>query len=1632
MKATDPANTNLTFITPQGVGRRNHTPGGNKYGSFSFAGSNSIEQFFFTPGLPLKQGVTYAIRFWYVGDGSNALLSTRTAIGTAADAAAMTNTLGQIANASLDTTYKQVSYYYTPTTAGTYFVGIGNAYFTGAANGFFSIDDIGVDSLPPCVGMPARDTVITTATSFCPGSSIDFSGKNFPQFSNIIFNWLQNGSVAPLNTNAHTSYTTPPLSTAVVSYSLETVCASALGTFRDTTAPFTITPYKAVLPYQETFEGIAGRNDLPTCFNVTDLNTGTWTTTGVPAKNHTPGGNKIGVFGAVNGSNTEWMFTPMMTLQGGLTYQFSFWYRTSGNNPFPILQAAAGFGPSAPQMTFTVGTGVVNAGTTTYQQYLGLFTPTATGDFSFGINTTTLGTTADSLYIDDLNIVELPPCAATPTSSITPVGPLYLCPTDSFTLTAPLPTNSNLSYLWEYKIDTVIGSPNNISLTPPGIINTRTYSALAPTIPVTYYRLLTICDNTNDTARSNYVEVNVNVTIPKLLPYVSDLEIWVDNCDNKDVPADSNWLQTVKTGNSSWRRSDQGSTAGWAAPNVGSYIPPARSGRYSARFHSSRAATASAPNGPEEGKLDMYLNCGPGSPNKALYFYHIAQGVPTSALDVRVSDNGGATWTTVASFDSAADWRLRRVPFVSTGLRTIVRFAARHTTAATGNDVGIDSIFAAPPCTGQPVAGTIGSVTPTSICPGDSAILNLTGTSMAGDLQIEWETSTTSAAGPFTSQTPAGSGGYRWSSGQLMQTTWVRAKVTCGGSSAVDSTNVVVYNLAVTPGIVYATLPVTENFESWTDRCGLQEIPSANWANIPSFGNRSWRRNDQGTTGAWTTPLAGQWWPATPTAAVDSFAARFHNAAATPDGSIGSLNLYANCSSVIGSKELRFFVNMSDRTAGNTDTLRVLYSTDGGFTYNQLDTIRSTNGWEQKVYVLPSDSSKTIVRFEAFSQTTQKDIGLDYVQVLNPCTGTPTAGIVNPVPNVCPGRTFRLSATGTSQQGGLTYFWQSSTTSATTGFSPVGGRQQSVLDTNIAQNTWFRLVVSCSAGGTPLLDTSAAVLVQIADSFHCYCITNAQYPYVTSQFKENIGRATIRNAAGITLMTNGISLPINNNVTAVNAYSNFQNLPATPMYRDSTYNLEIQQISYTTNSNAKVVGWIDFNRDGIFDTSTERIVNLTTTAASAPIYKIAGNFTIPSNAKPGITGMRITLQQPFTATLPDPCGTNPGYGETEDYLVELRLAPCSGFTSLIGGTAHVSDTSICPGYPVTLIDTTYQREVSGVTRQWQQTTNNGASWQRVGPINRDTVDLIVQANTRYRFMQLCDNGVESYSNEVSVLLRPASECYCPSYADGGPNQVSQNLDSCDVGSFSIGSYTFQVGGPHLINPQATRKWTNNAGQTQIIELWADSTYDVDIYQIMRGKLHQDAKVTMFIDYNHNLQFDVNPPAGYPSERVLTAFTSNVNYYLNNLQLTTPPSTVLTGDVTLLRIVMNENVGPNAASDNGCGTYTSGETEDYYVTFRCPTCPTGVVNANGSNVSNFSLFPNPTTGIATVQLNTVNAVKEMEMIVTNMTGQVIQKRSFGAQGTQFSTTVDLKDQPRGVYFVEIKADNERIVRKLIVQ
>jgi hypothetical protein len=120
-----------------------------------------------------------------------------------------------------------------------------------------------------------------------------------------------------------------------------------------------------------------------------------------------------------------------------------------------------------------------------------------------------------------------------------------------------------------------------------------------------------------------------------------------------------------------------------------------------------------------------------------------------------------------------------------------------------------------------------------------------------------------------------------------------------------------------------------------------------------------------------------------------------------------------------------------------------------------------------------------------------------------------------------------------------------------------------------------------------------------------------------------------------------------NQTTSNNGYGDYTNL-STPLTQGSTVNGYLSAfLTYGLTENYSI--WIDYNQDNDFNDAGEQAVNI----SSDFMGYIAVNFTVPANALPGPTRMRVMMRY---GSAPTPCGLYPR-GETEDYTVVISTPP---------------------------------------------------------------------------------------------------------------------------------------------------------------------------------------------------------------------------------------------------------------------------------------------------------------------------------------------------------------------------------------
>jgi len=232
--------------------------------------------------------------------------------------------------------------------------------------------------------------------------------------------------------------------------------------------------------------------------------------------------------------------------------------------------------------------------------------------------------------------------------------------------------------------------------------------------------------------------------------------------------------------------------------------------------------------------------------------------------------------------------------------------------------------------------------------------------------------------------------------------------------------------------------------------------------------------------------------------------------------------------------------------------------------------------------------------------------------------------------------------------------------------------------------------------------------------------------------------------------------------------------------------------------------WVDFNHNGSFNDAGEQVF-IESTSALSP-RTIYGSFTIPCTALTGQTRLRVTAAEGLSGTSITPCLTY-GFGETEDYLINLVLPTvCSNPVPLPGNTESTS-TFFCDSTNVIL---TLQNKClfTNYSYQWYK---NGVAI--AGATNNTYATPKIFATTTYYCAVSCGINTASStplsivkSSIGNVTLTASSSTYCA--ANSGPVTLTASSSSALTYSYNPTSSLSPTSGTTVnATPSATTVYT---------------------------------------------------------------------------------------------------------------------------------------------------------------------------------------------------------------------------------
>lgn len=515
-----------------------------------------------------------------------------------------------------------------------------------------------------------------------------------------------------------------------------------------------------------------------------------------------------------------------------------------------------------------------------------------------------------------------------------------------------------------------------------------------------------------------------------------------------------------------------------------------------------------------------------------------------------------------------------------------------------------------------------------------------------------------------------------------------------------------------------------------------------------------------------------------------------------------------------------------------------------------------------------------------------------------PCAGTPNPGntLASSVA-VCPSGTTNLTLQNATTGTGVTYQWQSSPDNIAP-YTNISGATSASYTATVASSTFYRCNVICS-GNT---GTSAPVQINTAVT-NCYCTTSLPTNAADEEIL-NVTVATLNNTSNCSVAATGPG-------SVLNRYANYRGVIA-PVNVNKVINVPFS-VTIGTCGIAPAAAFkifIDGNQDGTF-AAGEAVY---TSAGSLGAGAVSGNLNIPIGYLDGITGMRVVLVYTTDPTIITPCGSY-GYGETEDYLINLVTPPVCLTTPPASNTQSTS-TSVCSGSSYTLsLSNAYL--LAGYTFQWQSSPDGIVPYADITGATNPSLTTSQTSSRYYRCRINCSNGgIQTISTPLQINMAAAISCYCLTSTATDP--ADEDIRNVTVGSLNNSSACNALApGVGSVASQYSNYRSITAPSLNLSQ-----NYPISVgVQGCSGNPYSTG-VAVFIDYNQDGDFTdvgervvgINGTSGVGSP---IAFTGNF----------TIPCTALLGN-TGMRVIATEFGDGNTMDP--CAAYTWGETEDYTV------------------------------------------------------------------------------------------------------
>ena len=423
---------------------------------------------------------------------------------------------------------------------------------------------------------------------------------------------------------------------------------------------------------------------------------------------------------------------------------------------------------------------------------------------------------------------------------------------------------------------------------------------------------------------------------------------------------------------------------------------------------------------------------------------------------------------------------------------------------------------------------------------------------------------------------------------------------------------------------------------------------------------------------------------------------------------------------------------------------------------------------------------------------------------------------------------------------------------------------------------------------------------------------------------------------------------------------------------DNAATLTTSAVSLSTPG-AKLVSFWMYREDG-YPTHNDSIllyINTTTGTAGATLLGVVYRYT-------GLTPIVTNGNGWYKYSYVVPAGFNTAtnyfifeavsdFGNNmfiDDITVE-DFAACTGTPS--AGTI-TGPAGACAGSQI-ILENTGATDADGMTYVWQSSPNAGGPWTDIpGQTSLSLATTSQTTDTYYQFVATCSNsGQSATSNVIQVTMNAQNVCYCKPPDVSLHTFINDYITNVIIQGTTLNSSngTDAGTGYTLVPPTPA---SNTADLSQV------TTYTVTATVEDGGP----SQVSCWFDFNNNGTFDANEF----TDLTIAGTTASGS-------ISVPADAVLAQ--TGFRIRAR---AANFTDADACGTFASGETEDYVVTITANTATNGALvdiipPAAGCNASNDVVVKlrnsgnqNIAAGAATVALYVTGANPQGPLTQTN--------------------------------------------------